>query len=57
MPHCDTISRWITATTDRTLDQHAADPVPAAAHLPEAAAICGTCAPSCCSRWTGCAPY
>ncbi|MET7710617.1 hypothetical protein [Micromonospora sp. NPDC005413] len=38
MPHLDTISRWITATTDRTLDQHAADPVPAAAHLPEAAA-------------------
>ncbi|MGW3811785.1 hypothetical protein [Micromonospora sp. NPDC005113] len=38
MPHLDTISRWITATTERTLDQHAADPVPAAAHLPEAAA-------------------
>ncbi|MBQ0906789.1 hypothetical protein [Micromonospora sp. U21] len=38
MPYLDTISRWITATTDRTLDQHAADPVPAAAHLPEAAA-------------------
>ncbi|MEU7779175.1 hypothetical protein [Micromonospora parva] len=31
------ISRWITATTERTLDQHATDPSPAAAHLPEAA--------------------
>ncbi|MGC4862839.1 hypothetical protein [Micromonospora sp. DT41] len=38
MAHLDTISRWITATTERTLDQHATDPVPAAAHLPEAAA-------------------
>ncbi|WP_208648764.1 hypothetical protein [Micromonospora inaquosa] len=38
MPHLGTIGRWITAATERTLEQHATDPVPAAAHLPEAAA-------------------
>ncbi|SCF15196.1 hypothetical protein GA0070558_13445 [Micromonospora haikouensis] len=37
MPHLDLIGRWIAATTGRTLDQHAADPLPTAAHLPEAA--------------------
>lgn len=38
MLHLDVIGRWITAATGRTLDQHAVDPIPAAAHLPEAAA-------------------
>lgn len=38
MLHLDVIGRWVTAATSRTLDQHAADPIPAAAHLPEAAA-------------------
>ncbi len=38
MLHLDAVGRWITATTGRTLDQHAADPIPAAAHLPDAAA-------------------
>ncbi|MCZ7423774.1 hypothetical protein O7605_31810 [Verrucosispora sp. WMMA2121] len=38
MRHRNTVGRWITATTGRTLDQHATDPAPAAAHLPEAAA-------------------
>ncbi|MCM0673674.1 hypothetical protein NCC78_02970 [Micromonospora phytophila] len=38
MLHPDTISRWVTRATGRTLDQHAADPIPAAAHLPDAAA-------------------
>ncbi|MFY1703045.1 hypothetical protein ACN28G_15080 [Micromonospora sp. WMMA1923] len=38
MQHLDPIGRRITEATGRTLDQHAADPVPAAAHLPEAAA-------------------
>ncbi|NJP30765.1 hypothetical protein [Micromonospora thermarum] len=37
MLHLNVIDRWITAATGRTLDQHAADPVPAAAHLPQAA--------------------
>ncbi|MEV6817097.1 hypothetical protein AB0M52_34130, partial [Micromonospora sp. NPDC051296] len=37
MLHLDTISRWIALATGRTLDQHATDPIPAAAHLPEAA--------------------
>ncbi|MDG6108788.1 hypothetical protein [Dactylosporangium aurantiacum] len=38
MPHLDdAIGRWIATATGRTLDQHATDPVPAAAHLPEAA--------------------
>ncbi|MFI9531167.1 hypothetical protein [Micromonospora rosaria] len=38
MPYLDPIDRWIAAATGRTLAQHAADPVPAAVHLPEAAA-------------------
>lgn len=38
MLHLDTIGRWVALATGRTLDQHAADPIPAAAHLPEAAA-------------------
>ncbi|QDY09480.1 hypothetical protein FJK98_21970 [Micromonospora sp. HM134] len=38
MPHLDPVNRWITLTTGRTLDQHATDPIPAAAHLPDAAA-------------------
>src|SRR5438128_1240781 len=33
----DAVSRWITRLTGRTLDQHAADPIPAAAELPNAA--------------------
>jgi hypothetical protein len=33
----DAVGRWITRLTGRTLDQHAADPIPAAAHLPQAA--------------------
>ncbi|MEV4273649.1 hypothetical protein [Micromonospora aurantiaca (nom. illeg.)] len=37
MPHLNLVERWITAATGRTLDQHAVDPIPAAAHLPEAA--------------------
>ncbi|MFI7077169.1 hypothetical protein ACIBO1_07740 [Micromonospora sp. NPDC049903] len=37
MLHLDAITRWITQATGRTLDQHATDPVPAAAHLPDAA--------------------
>ncbi|HEX8346388.1 MAG TPA: hypothetical protein VF657_16840, partial [Actinoplanes sp.] len=37
MPYLDAVERWIVQTTGRTLDQHAADPVPAAAHLPAAA--------------------
>ena len=37
MPYLDLVERWIVQTTGRTLDQHAADPVPAAAHLPAAA--------------------
>jgi hypothetical protein len=35
--HLDTIGRWVASATGRTLDQHATDPIPAAAHLPEAA--------------------
>ncbi|WP_244252205.1 hypothetical protein [Micromonospora antibiotica] len=46
MPHLDPVSHWLTLTTGRTLDQHATDPVPAAAHLPDAAAPCGTYAPN-----------
>ncbi|MFI7578286.1 hypothetical protein [Micromonospora sp. NPDC049497] len=38
MLHRDVIGRWVARATGRTLDQHAADPIPAAAHLPEAAA-------------------
>jgi hypothetical protein len=34
MPYLDTVETWIRQTTGRTLDQHAADPIPAAAHLP-----------------------
>ena len=37
MLHLDAIGRWVALATGRTLDQHAADPIPAA-HLPEAAA-------------------
>ncbi|MEU8236430.1 hypothetical protein AB0C12_43135 [Actinoplanes sp. NPDC048967] len=37
MPYLDPVERWIVQTTGRTLDQHAADPVPAAAHLPASA--------------------
>jgi hypothetical protein len=37
MPYLDAVERWIWRTTGRTLDQHAADPVPAAAHLPASA--------------------
>lgn len=37
MEHLDTINRWLKVATGRTVDQHAADPIPAAAHLPEAA--------------------
>ena len=37
MPFLDAVERWIMQTTGRTLDQHAADPVPAAAHLPASA--------------------
>lgn len=37
MPYLDPVERWIRQTTGRTLDQHAVDPVPAAAHLPAAA--------------------
>ncbi|MBV1854584.1 hypothetical protein [Catellatospora tritici] len=33
----DAVGRWITQLTGRTLDQHAADPIPAAADLPQAA--------------------
>ncbi|MFI5489235.1 hypothetical protein [Micromonospora echinaurantiaca] len=38
MLHLDVIGRWVAQATGRTLDQHAADPIPAAAHLPHAAA-------------------
>lgn len=37
MLHLDSVGRWITRRTGRTLDQHATDPIPAAAHLPHAA--------------------
>ncbi len=37
MPYLDPVERWIVRTTGRTIDQHAADPVPAAAHLPASA--------------------
>jgi hypothetical protein len=37
MPYLDAVERWIWQTTGRTLDQHAADPIPAAAHLPASA--------------------
>ena len=37
MPYLDAVERWIVQTTGRTLDQHAADPILAAAHLPAAA--------------------
>ena len=37
MPYLDAVERWIWRSTGRTLDQHAADPVPAAAHLPASA--------------------
>ncbi|MFI1995666.1 hypothetical protein [Actinoplanes sp. NPDC020271] len=32
--YLDLVEKWIVRTTGRTLDQHAADPIPAAAHLP-----------------------
>ncbi|MCM4078262.1 hypothetical protein [Paractinoplanes hotanensis] len=35
--YVDLVERWIWRTTGRTLDQHAADPVPAAAALPASA--------------------
>ncbi len=37
MLHLDAIGRWVAVATGRTLDQHVTDPIPAAAHLPEAA--------------------
>ncbi|WP_144118355.1 hypothetical protein [Catellatospora sichuanensis] len=37
MLNIDAVGRWITRRTGRTLDQHAADPIPAAANLPQAA--------------------
>ncbi|GIE91627.1 hypothetical protein [Actinoplanes regularis] len=37
MPYLDLVARWIWQTTGRTIDQHAVDPVPAAAHLPASA--------------------
>ncbi|MCP2325196.1 hypothetical protein HDA40_003703 [Hamadaea flava] len=37
MLNIDSVGRWITRRTGRTLDQHAADPIPAAADLPKAA--------------------
>ncbi|MBB5871942.1 hypothetical protein F4553_005321 [Allocatelliglobosispora scoriae] len=37
MSTIDDVGRWITRLTGRTLDQHAADPIPAAAELPQAA--------------------
>jgi hypothetical protein len=37
MPYLDLVARWIWRTTGRTLDQHAAEPVPAAAALPASA--------------------
>lgn len=52
----DPVGRWITRRTGRTLDQHAADPMPAAAHLPRQPAACGTPGPSCCSPSTGYGP-
>ena len=39
MLHLDAIGRWVAYATGRTLDQHATDPIPAAAHLPEAARV------------------
>ncbi|MBM0224523.1 MULTISPECIES: hypothetical protein [Micromonospora] len=33
----DSVGRWITRRTGRSLDQHATDSIPAAAHLPQAA--------------------
>lgn len=37
MLHTDPISRMVAALTGRTVDQHAVDPIKAAAHLPDAA--------------------
>lgn len=37
MLNIDAVGRWIPRRTGRTLDQHAADPIPAAADLPKAA--------------------
>lgn len=37
MLNTDSVGRWIARLTGRTLDQHAADPIPAAANLPAAA--------------------
>lgn len=37
MPYFDLVERWIWRATGRTLDQHAADPVPAAAAFPASA--------------------
>jgi hypothetical protein len=37
MRYHDAVEKWIVRTTARNLDQHAADPIPAAAHLPASA--------------------
>lgn len=37
MPYLDPVEWWIRDATGRTLDQHATDPIRAAAHLPETA--------------------
>ena len=37
MTYLDPVERWIVQATGRTLDQHAAEPVPASAHLPASA--------------------
>jgi hypothetical protein len=37
VPYLDLVERWIWRVTGRTLDQHAADPVPAAAAFPASA--------------------
>ncbi|BCY07330.1 hypothetical protein [Actinoplanes sp. L3-i22] len=37
MQYLDLVEKWIVRTTGRTLDQHATEPIPAAAHLPAAA--------------------
>jgi hypothetical protein len=37
MAYADIVEKWIIQLTARSLDQHAADPIPAAAHLPASA--------------------
>jgi hypothetical protein len=39
MTYLDTVERWIRQNTGRTLDQHATDPVPAAANLPASVSL------------------